>query len=107
MQLNSFSFNHLWLESLNTETVQCRSTVQKNRVTFHHIFKYIPYNRFLAVNNFFSALNGLDNTTFNKFTNYERFIEFGSHKFRKTALTHFKFRTDNNNRTGRIIDTLS
>ena len=52
MQLNSFTFNKFWLECLNTKPVQCRSTVQQNRMSFQYIFKNIPNNRIFAVNNF-------------------------------------------------------
>ena len=68
VQLNSFSFDHLRLESLNTQTVKCRRTVQQYRMTLHYVF---------------------------------------SHQFRNTAFTHLQFRTYDDNRTGRIVNTLT
>ena len=51
VQLNGLTLNHLGLECLDTQTVQCRSTVQQNGVTLHYIFQNIPYYRILAVYN--------------------------------------------------------
>ena len=51
MQLDSLTFYHLGLESLDTQAVQCRSTVQQHRVSFHHVFQNIPNHRLLAVYN--------------------------------------------------------
>src|SRR5512142_865625 len=64
VQLNSFTFNKFWLESLNTQTVQCRSTVQQYRVTFQDIFEDIPNHRIFPVYNLFSRFNGLYNPSF-------------------------------------------
>ena len=43
MKLNSLTFYKDWLESLNTKSVKCRSTVKHNWMLFNNIFKYIPY----------------------------------------------------------------
>ena len=42
VELDGFAFDEFGLEGKNTETVKCRSAVQENRVTFHHILKDIP-----------------------------------------------------------------
>ena len=107
MQLNSFTFNHLRLECLDTQTVQSRSTVQQYRMTLHHMFKDVPNNRFLTVHNLFRRLHSFYNTTLNQFTNDKRFVQFCSHQFRNTALTHLQFWTNDDNRTCRIVNTLT
>src|SRR5574344_718978 len=97
VQLNSLTFNELRLECLNTKSVKCRGTVQKNWMTFHDILKYIPDHRFTAVYNTFCTLNCLYNSAFNKFTNDKRFVQFCCHQLRQTALTHLQLRTYDDN----------
>ena len=107
MQLDSFTLNHLRLECLDTQTVQSRRTVQQYRMSFHYMFQDIPNHRFLTIYNLLCRLNGLYNTTFNQFTNDKWFVQFGSHQFRNTAFTHFQFRTYNDYRTCRVVNTLT
>ena len=99
VQLNGLTLNHFGLESLDTQTVQCRSTVQQNGVTLHYIFQDIPYNRILTVNNLLGRLDGLYDTALNELTDDERLVKLGSHQLGNTALTHLKLRTYNDNRT--------
>ena len=107
VQLNSFTFDHLRLESLNTQTVQCRSTVQQYRMSFHYMFQNIPDHRFLAVNDLLGRLNSLNDTTFDELTNNKRLVQFGSHQFRNTAFTHSQFRTYDDYRTSRVVNTFT
>ena len=107
VQLNSFAFYQLWLESLNTQTVKRRGTVQKNGMTFHHILQDVPNNWFATVYNLLGTLYGLDDATLNEFTDDKRLIKFSSHQLRQTALAHLQLRADNNDRTCRIVNTLS
>ena len=107
MKLNCLTLNHLWLESLNTETVKCRSTVQQNGVTLHDELEDIPNDWILTVNNLLGTLHGLNNTALNEFTDNEGFVKFCCHEFGKTALAHLQLRTNNNNRTCRIVNALT
>ncbi|MPM20224.1 hypothetical protein SDC9_66653 [bioreactor metagenome] len=52
MKLNGFAFDKFGLESLNTEAVKGRSTVEHNRMSFEYILENVPNDRILAVNNF-------------------------------------------------------
>ena len=97
MQLNSLTLNHLGLECLDTQTVQCRSTVQQNGVTLHYIFQNIPYYRILAVNNLLGGLYCLHDTALYELADDERLVKLGSHQLRYTALTHLKLRTYHDN----------
>ena len=107
MQLDSFTFNHLRLERLNTQTVKRRCTVQQYRMSFHYMLKNIPDHRFLAVNNLLRGFYGLHNTAFNQFTYDKRFVKFCSHQLRNTAFTHFQLGTYNDYRTSRVVNTLT
>ena len=107
VQLDSLTLNKLWLEGLNTETVKCWSTVQENWMSLHDILKNIIYDWLTTVNNTLCTLYRLHDTTLNKLTNDEWLVQFCSHKLWQTALTHIQFRTNDDNRTCRIIDTLT
>ena len=107
VQLYSLTLNHLGLESLNTQTVQSRRTVQQDRVSLHHILQDIPNHRILAVYNLLSRLHRLDNTTLDELADNERFVQLGSHQFRQATLTHLQLRANNDDRTRRIIHTLT
>ena len=50
VELDSLTLDELWLECLNTKTVKCRSTVQENWVSLHHILKDIIDDRLTTVN---------------------------------------------------------
>ena len=51
VKLDGFAFNHLWLESLDTQTVKGRGTVEQHWMTFHHILQNVPNHRVATVNN--------------------------------------------------------
>ena len=99
VQLDSFTFNHVRLESLNTQTVQSRRTVQQYRMTFHYMFQDIPNHRFLAVYNLLCRFYSLHDTTFYQLTDDKRFVKFCSHQLRNTTFTHLQFRTNDDYRT--------
>ena len=107
MELDSLTLYQLGLEGLDTETVQCRSTVQQHRMTLHHILQDIPDNGFTAVNYLLGALHRLDNAALDEFADNERFVELCSHQLGQTALAHLQLGTHDDNRTGRIVDTLT
>ena len=80
VQLNGLSFDEFGLESLYTQTVKCRRTVQHDGVTFHHVLKNIPDNRLAAVYNLLGTLHGLHDAALDELANDERFVEFGCHQ---------------------------
>ena len=107
VKLDSLSFNHLRLECLNTKTVQCRGTVQQNWVTFHYIFQNIPDNSIFSVNNLLGRFYRFYNTSFNQFSDNERFVQFSSHSFWNTTFVQFQRRTYDDYRTSRIVNTFT
>ena len=52
MKLDSLTLYKDWLECLDTKSVQCRSTVQHNRMLFDNVFQYIPYFRLYFLDHF-------------------------------------------------------
>ena len=57
MKLDRLTFYKDRLECLDTQTMQCRCTVQHNRMFFDDIFQYIPYFRLKLFNHFFSIFD--------------------------------------------------
>ena len=97
VQLDGLALDKLRLECLDTESVQGRSTVQKNRMAFHHVLQDIPDNGILAVNHLLCTLYGLYHASFKKFPDDERLVKLSGNEFRKSALMHLEFRTYNDN----------
>src|SRR5690606_4508980 len=107
VQLDSLTFNQLGLEGLDTETVQRRSTVEQYRVTFEYVFKDIPNHRILAVDNLLGRLHRLDNSSLNELADNERLEQFSRHVLGQTAFMQFQFRTNDDNGTTGVVDTLT
>ena len=107
VQLNGFSLNQLRLESLNTQTVKCRGTVEQYRVTFHHVLQDIPYHRLAAVNNLLGALHRLHDTTLDKLADDKRLVKLSSHQLGQTALTHLQLWAHYDHGTSGIVYTLT
>ena len=107
VKLDSLTLNQFRLEGLDTQTVQCRCTVEQHGMALHDILKDIPDDRLTTVDDLLSRLHCLHDTALDEFTDDERLVEFGCHQFGQTALTHLQLRTDNDHRTGRVVDTLT
>ena len=100
VELDGFALDELGLEGLDTQTVQCRSTVEEHGVTLHDILEDVPDDGLTTVYNLLGALDSLDDATLDELADDEWFVELGSHQLGQTALSHLELRTDNNNRTG-------
>ena len=114
MKLDCLTLNEYRLESLNTESVKRRSTVEHNRVILDNGFKCVPD---LGVSSFNRLFGGFDvgflgsvvlvAADVNQSLHNERLEQLKSHLFRKSALINLQVRTDDDNRTSRIVDTLT
>ena len=107
VELNSLTLDKLRLECLDRQTVKCRGTVKHNRMTLHHVLKDIPDNRLTTVYYLLSALYSLHDTALNELTDDKWLIELGSHKLWQTNLAHIELRTYDDNRTTRVVNTLT
>ena len=107
MQFDSPAFPKDRFESLDTETMQCRGTVEENRMFLNDIFQDIPYFIADTFNLFLGILDISSNTLFNEFLHDEGLKQFQCHFLRQTALMHFQFRTDNDNGTAGIVNTFT
>ena len=107
MQTNRLTFDQNWTERLDTKSVKCWRTVQKNVFSVNHLVEHIP-NFFISIfDDFFSALHIERIFSFNQFSNHKWFEKRQCHFFRKTTLIHFEFWTNDDHRTTRIIHAFS
>ena len=107
MELDSLTLDELRLECLDRQTVKCRRTVQENRMTLHDILQDVPDYWLTAVNDFLCALYRLHDAALNKLSDDEWFVKLRSHLLWQTYLTHIQLGTHNDNRTARIVNTLT
>ena len=84
-----------------------RRTVEQYGVTAHYKLEDIPNNGVLTIDDALGTLDGLNNTALNEATNDKGFIEFGSHELGQTALAHIEFGTYHDDRTCRVVNTLT
>ena len=107
MELNGSTFPKDRFKGLDAQAVQCRGTVQENRMFLDDVFENVPNFIADAFDFFLSVFNVGRNFFFDKLLHDERLEEFQCHFLRKTALVHLHFRTDNDNRTTGIVDTFT
>ena len=107
VQLNSLALNQLRLESLDTQSVKRRSTVQQHWMTFQYIFQDIPNHRIFFLYDFLRSFYGFYDTPFNQFTNDKRLEQFRSHVLWQSTLVQFECRSYHDYRTTRIVNTLT
>ena len=107
VELDCLTFDKLRLECLNTEAVQCWCTVEEHWVALHYVFENIPNHWFLAVHNLLGALHSLHNAALNELADNEWLVKLCRHVFWNTTFAHLQFRTYNDYRTCRIVDTLT
>ena len=84
-----------------------RSTVEKNRVPFDYIFDHLPHNGITTIYNLLCTLLRLYDAALDELTHHKRLIKLGRHILRQTAFVHLQLRAYDNNRTRRIVDTLT
>ena len=107
MQLNRFTFDKLWLERLDTKSVERRSAVQENRVLFYDFFENVPNFRTFLLHHLLRGLNRGYITVFGKLVVNERLEELESHLLRQTALMQFQLRTHYDYRTARVVNAFT
>ena len=107
MKLDSFTFYKNRLKRLDTQTMQCRCTVQHNRMFFDNIFEDIPDFRLKFFDHLLSILDVMRSSVCNQLFHYERFEQFDCHFFRKTTLIDFQFRSNDDNRTSGVVNSFT
>jgi len=107
VQTDRFPFNQYRLECLDTETVKRRRTVQEDRTTLDHFFQDIPDIAGATVHYFLGALHRFHDAALDELADHEWLEELNGHLLWQTTLVQLQLRTDNDNRTTGVVDTLT
>ena len=73
VQLNRFTFYQNRLERLDTQTMQCRGTVQHNRMLFDDVLENVPYLRLEFLDHFLCIFDVMCSAVGNQLFHNERF----------------------------------
>ena len=107
MQLDCLALDEDRFERLDTKSMQSWGTVQKHRVLLNYIAKDIPYLSTAALNHSLCRLDVLRNIEIDKTLHDERLEELQRHDLWKATLVQSERRTNNDDRTAGVVDTLS
>src|SRR5690606_721443 len=107
VQLNRLTFDQHRLERLDAKTVQRRRTVQEHGMLANDFFEDVPHFRPFALDH---ALRGLDRRGLAaqlELREDEGLEQLERHLLRQAALMQTQRRTDDDDRTARVIDALA
>ena len=107
VNLDGLALNQLWLEGLDTQTVQGWCAVQQHRVLGDDLFEDIPHHRTLTLDHPLGALDVLRVRKVDQTLHDERLEELKRHLLRQTALVQLQLRTDHDDGTAGVVDALS
>ena len=107
VQLHGLALDQFGLEGLDTEAVQRRGAVHQHGVSLDDILQNAPDHGVLAVDDLLGRLHRLDDAALDELADHERLVKFGGHVLRNAHLVHLQLGTDNDDRTGRVVDTLT
>ena len=94
MNLDSFAFDQLWLESLDTETMQRRRAVKQHRTILDYFFKDFPDFRLLTLDNSLGTLDVAGVVVVNQLADDERTVQFKGHRAWQSALMQLELWPD-------------
>ena len=107
VNLKRFAFDEHRLESLDAEAVQRGGAVEQNRVIFDDLFEDVPNDGILLFDQFFRLLDrGAMAALFQPVID-ERLEKFERHLLRQAALMQLEIGTNHDDRTARVVDTLT
>ena len=107
VELHCLALDQLGLEGLDTEAVQRRGTVHQHGVSLYDILQNTPDHGVFPVDDLLRGFHRLHDAALDELADHERLVKLGRHVLRNTHLVHLQLRADDDDRTGRIIDTLT
>ena len=107
MKLDSLALYQHRLESLDSQSVKRRRTVEHYRMLFDDAFQYVPDFRSYFFHHSLGALDVVSIALLNQLFHYERLEQLESHFLRKSALVELELRSYYDYGTSRVVDTLS
>ena len=107
MQTDGAALNENRLERLNAQTVQGRRTVQHDRVTLDDAFEHVPNLGLCALDHLLGGLDVGGGAVLDQLLHDEGLEQLERHFLRQTALVDLEVRTDDDNRTAGVVNTLA
>ncbi len=107
VELHCLTLDQLGLKGLDTQTVQRRGTVHQHRMPLYDILQNTPDHGVFPVDDLLRGFHRLHDTALDELADHERLVKLGRHILRNTHLVHLQLRADDDDRTGRIVDTLT
>ena len=107
MEFDRLAFHQYRFKRLDSQSVQGRGTVQQDRMLPDYIIQYIPYVRTDSFHHALGALDIMGLAMLHQTLHDEWLKQLQCHFFRESALIELQFRSDDDNRTSGIIDTLA
>ena len=107
VKLNRFTFDELRFECLNSEAVKRRCTVQENRAVTDDLFELSPDLGVCTLDHALRALDRRGKSLVLELLDDIRLEQFESHLLGQSTLVKLELRTNNDDRTTRVVDALS
>ena len=107
MQFDGLTFYQNGLKCLNTKSVQCRCTVQHNRMFLNNLFQHIPYLRIQSLYQLLGILDVLADSLGYQLFHYKGLKQLNCHFLGQTALINLQFRSYDDNGTSGVVYTLT
>ena len=107
MQMDRLAFDQHRLERLNAETMERRCAVEQHRMLFDDLFEHVPDLRTHALDHALRALDVVREAAVDELLHHERLEELERHFFGQAALVQLERRTDDDDRTARVVDALA
>ncbi len=107
VQLNCLAFHQHRLKSLDTQTMQRRRPVQKDRMLADDFFKDVPNFRLFGLHKFFGLLNRRRETAEFELAVNKRTKQFERHLFGQTTLMKLQRRSHHDDRAAGVVDALA
>ena len=107
MQLDRLAFDQHRFERLDAQSMQRRRAVQHDRMFADHLFQDVPDDRFLRLDHLLRGLDRGREAHGFELVEDERLEEFQRHQLGQPALMQLQLRTDHDDGTSRVVDTLA
>ncbi len=107
MQLDRLAFDQHRLEGLNAEAVQSRRAIEQHRMLADHLFEDVPDFRAFALDQALGGLDGRGVAANLQLVENEGLEQLERHLLRQPALVQAQRRTDDDDRTARVVDALA
>src|ERR1051326_565390 len=107
MNTNGLALDQHRLERLDAQSVQRRRAVEQHRVVANDLFENLVHLRRLALDDLLGALHRLRDSLLDELVNDEWLEQLERHQLGQTALVQLELRTDDDDRTARIVHALT